>query len=498
MKDKAAISASLRNALARINMPAGASLFFTSANILSKAAAFIFTPVFTRLLTQSEYGEYSLFSSILSVVLVIGSLELSSGVMQRCIQKHREYKCTSILTAILLTSAIILPVTALTAFITATYGTDPGFAGAYLFLGILALSTNIINLYIAGCKFSYNWKPALLIAAIQSILAPIGGIILIAAMPDVSADHVGIKIGVITAINAAVAAALIHLLIKGAISERCAKEERAPSAPTARSLIKTILTLSVPLVPYYASVGAISQADRLIISHFSGTSELAKYSVAYSLGIAFSAITSGITSALCPWIMRKVRADAHSEISPVLNKLISLAAAAIALGVTVFPEVFSILAPGEYSDALPVAFIAATIPIPIALTQCMTSVAIAGEKTAYSILSGIISAAISVTLGYIIIPSRGVVAAALITAISYNILLLLNVVKIRSFLKIKLNFVNNYLQKLVLVAFFSLAILEFKELIPVRIFFIILALIALITSSVKAISVVKESQAEVR
>jgi len=493
MKDRAAVSSSLRGALTKINMPAGASLFFTSANLLSKAAAFIFTPLFTRLLTGSEYGEYSLFSSILSVVLIIGSLELSSGVMQRCIQKHREQKNHAMLLAILLTSAIILLITPVIIYLNAKYARGLSFSGAYPSLAAVALSSNIINLYIAGCKFSYKWKPAMLIAAAQSILAPLLGIILIRSSRNGNIDHVGIKIGVIAAINTAIAISVLFFIIKGTLAERNIRKS-ATVCESGIRIIKSMLMLSLPLIPYYVSVGAISEADRLILSHALGTSELAKYSVAYSLGIAFSAITSGITSALCPWIMRKIRAGAHTEISPILNRLISLGAATVALGMTVFPEVFSILAPKEYSGALPIAFIAATIPLPIALTQCMTSVAIAKERTSYSILSGIISACVSVSLGYLIIPHSGILSAAIITAISYNLLLFLNVVKIRSFLKINLGFVNNYLQKLLLIIFFALIILQFANATEARIFFAFLALFAFAVSARSALSIVREKE----
>ena len=49
--------------LQRLNAPARSSLLFTLTNLFSKGASLVFTPIFTRLLTPEEYGEYSLFSS---------------------------------------------------------------------------------------------------------------------------------------------------------------------------------------------------------------------------------------------------------------------------------------------------------------------------------------------------------------------------------------------------------------------------------------------------
>ena len=64
-----------------VNVPARASFIYMLINVLAKGAAFVFTPIFTRLLGPSEYGEFSLFSSYLSLAVVIGSLELSGGVI---------------------------------------------------------------------------------------------------------------------------------------------------------------------------------------------------------------------------------------------------------------------------------------------------------------------------------------------------------------------------------------------------------------------------------
>ena len=46
-------------ALTDFNLPARSSVLFTAINVFSKGAAFVFTPIFTRLLTEAEYGEYS-------------------------------------------------------------------------------------------------------------------------------------------------------------------------------------------------------------------------------------------------------------------------------------------------------------------------------------------------------------------------------------------------------------------------------------------------------
>ena len=307
-------------------------------------------------------------------------------------------------------------------------------------------------------------------------------------------DHVSLKVAFITAVNIIICGVIMVVLIRNAKAESLEFNKSDDSHLPLVEISKNLLSLSLPLLPYYISISAISQADRFIISRYLGIAELGKYSVGYSLGIAFSAVTSGITAALCPWIMRKVRAGCTQEILPILKKLTSLAAAAITFGISIFPEALSLLAPTEYRGALPIAFIAATVPLTIALTQCLTSMAIAMEKTAYSMLSGITAATIATVAGIIIIPRAGLVSAALITALSYNVLLILNASKIRHFLRIKLNFVNNYLQKMALIAVFAIAISEFSDHVFGRIFFCVSGFSAVIISLKSAVCMIKEKK----
>ena len=50
----------------------------------------ITTPIFTRLLTTQEYGEFNVFNSWLSIVTVFVTLNLYNGVFTRGLVKYEE------------------------------------------------------------------------------------------------------------------------------------------------------------------------------------------------------------------------------------------------------------------------------------------------------------------------------------------------------------------------------------------------------------------------
>lgn len=68
-----------------------ASFWFLICAFMQRGISIISTPIFTRLLTAAEYGQYSVFSSWLSVITVIVSMNLYAGVyMQGLVKFEKE------------------------------------------------------------------------------------------------------------------------------------------------------------------------------------------------------------------------------------------------------------------------------------------------------------------------------------------------------------------------------------------------------------------------
>ncbi|WP_341780016.1 hypothetical protein [Levilactobacillus sp. HBUAS70063] len=68
-----------------------ASFCFLICAFMQRGISIITTPIFTRLLTAAEYGQYSVFSSWLSVITVIVSMNLYAGVyMQGLVKFEKE------------------------------------------------------------------------------------------------------------------------------------------------------------------------------------------------------------------------------------------------------------------------------------------------------------------------------------------------------------------------------------------------------------------------
>ena len=67
-----------------------ASVSYTVCNILQKSLSFITLPLFTRLLTTEQYGQYSVYTSWSSILTIFITLYLSSGSFFKAMVKFED------------------------------------------------------------------------------------------------------------------------------------------------------------------------------------------------------------------------------------------------------------------------------------------------------------------------------------------------------------------------------------------------------------------------
>ena len=76
----------------KIPIQAKASLWFLICGFLQKGISLITTPIFTRLLTTAEYGQYNVFHSWLGMAGIFVTLSLSGGVYAQGLVKFSEQR----------------------------------------------------------------------------------------------------------------------------------------------------------------------------------------------------------------------------------------------------------------------------------------------------------------------------------------------------------------------------------------------------------------------
>ena len=86
-----------------------ASLWFLICSFIQKGISMITTPIFTRILTTQEYGQYSVFNAWLQILTPIVCLNLYAGVYAQGIVKFEDdrHRYSSALQGLCLTLTVL-------------------------------------------------------------------------------------------------------------------------------------------------------------------------------------------------------------------------------------------------------------------------------------------------------------------------------------------------------------------------------------------------------
>ena len=148
----------------------------------------------------------------------------------------------------------------------------------------------------------------------------------------------------------------------------------------------------------------MTNMDKVLISRIVGEAAVAGFSVAYSLGAGVGFVTTGLVSALSPWIMRKIAQGKEERVAEVTLKLTCLVSVG-SLGVlTLAPEVLAFLAPSGYSAALPSVY-PITVTAAVSFISYVTATAlIRAERTASLSLCSIVGAIVNILVNLLLLP----------------------------------------------------------------------------------------------
>ena len=143
------------------------------------------------------------------------------------------------------------------------------------------------------------------------------------------------------------------------------------------------------------------------------------YSIAYSAGMLMTIFTNSLIATVVPWLYRRLNENDFKRISSMSYKLLLIIAAVI-LGIDILaPDIVTILAPKEYSDAMGlVPVIAASVFFMFIYSYC-SNIEFYYEQTKLATIASVSAAGLNLILNYLLIPVFGYRAAGYTTLICY-------------------------------------------------------------------------------
>jgi len=397
-----------------------AAFWFIVVSLIQKGFSFITVPIFTRVITQEQYGIYSTYLSLANIMTVFLTLNLETGAYSNVLGKEKEEKLkneitlsyislTFLLTLIFVIFLIIFPKIFSSLFNTSFL--------LLIFMAVEILSATPINLWVFQQRFKYKYKSLILYTIINCISNVLLGLLfVINAETNYQAAARIASVIVIKIIFALIIYIYYVLKTKKVFSTKKWKET---------------LKFQLPLIPHYLSMNLLLSSDLIMIKKFIGTIEAANYSIAYSIGQVMIIIKQCLIDAIRPWIYNKLNNKKYKEINNITNVLIIVVTILSILLSVAAPEIVLVFASSKYSEAI------YAIP-PIALSSMFVFIfnlfvviETYYKKTTGIMRSSVIAAILNIVLNLIFIPKFGYIIAGYTTMISYMILSLLHYLNIK-------------------------------------------------------------------
>ncbi|MCD7820263.1 MAG: oligosaccharide flippase family protein [Lachnospiraceae bacterium] len=318
--------------------PVKASMWFVICSFMQRGVSMITTPVFSRLLTTEEYGQYSVFSSWLELITIVVTLKLGYAVYMRglVLFKDDRERFTSSLLGLSTTSITIWLLLYLIfhEFWNNLLGMD---TVLMICMFIMMWSTVSFNFWSAQQRVDYKYKELVILTLFVAIAKPVLGILSILIFSDNKVEARIISLAAVEFV--AYASLYFRNMFRGKVFFD-------------RKYWIHALRFNVPLIPHYISTVVLNHSDRLMINWLIGASEAGIYSLAYTISQIITTVNTAINNSLHPWIYKHIEKQEYKSIGNVANILLAGVAGLNLCFLLVAPEVVRIFAPTSYYDAI--------------------------------------------------------------------------------------------------------------------------------------------------
>lgn len=412
-----------------------ASFWFLICSFLQKGIMVITTPVFTRLMSTEEYGQFGVFNSWMSIISVFVTLNLYSGMYTRGLVKYSNRKekfSSSLQTLILILTLVwtliyyifhnkINDLTSLTTVQT-------------LCMFLLIWTSSAFNFWASEQRVDLHYKALVSLTLMVSVLKPVIGICLVKWAADkVTARILGL-------------AAVELVFFSGCF---CAQIKRGKTLYDKQFWNEAFL-FNIPLVPHYLSLSVLNGADKVMIERMIGTSEAGIYSLAYQISQVMMLFNTALAQTLEPWLYKKINEDNIDDIKHIAYPTWIFIAVMNILLICFAPEIVTIFAPADYYQAI---WVIPPIAISVYFIFLYTFFAVFEfyyTTTKLAAIATCTGAILNVVLNYIFLKIYGYYAAGYTTLFCYITYAFMHYIFMRHIVNENMNNRNVYSIKIII------------------------------------------------
>ena len=384
-------------------------IWFTIGTFFVQGISFITMPIFTRLLSTSDYGVTGVYTTWLSVFTTIITLGLMATVNNAKVDFKERYN--EFASSILFLATIFAVLWLIIGFVFKEQIASMIHLNSILvmFLIIQSFFGFIVDFSNAKLNAEYKYKKYLFISISSAIMNTILAIILISNFK--SEKYYG-RIGSL----------LIVALLYGTVLYVIAMKK-------GKKLInfeywKYGLVISIPAIVHLLSGVILQSVDTVMINNMVGASAAGIYTFAYRIGMIMYIVWMACNKAWVPWFYENMKEKKYKDIEQKIKYYIMLFSIMGFILIFISPEIGKLMGTKSFYkglDYVPLIMIGYYFQF---LYSIPANLEFYTKNTKYLSLGTLIAALTNAVLNYILIPRYGAVAGAWTTIISYILLFL--------------------------------------------------------------------------
>lgn len=394
---------------------------YTVGNVFIKGINFLTLPIFSRILSQEEFGVYNVFVSYDAILFVIMGLALHASIQSANLEFRGQInKYTSSISLIYVANvALFLAIAAVFHRQLSVLLDLPPIAVLLLVLG--SFSTALITLYNTRVSLDYAYKKYLLVSACNSI-SNVGVSLLLILTVFRDQRALGRMVGSIMPLF------IIALVILFSFFR---KERPRPNKEYWRFGIK----YSLPIIPHGISQVLLAQFGRIMIRSMEGDGPAGIYSLAANIKLILTIITDSIATAWTTWFYSRMDTGDKQGIQKRAVQLMGLFFILTVGLMALSPELVLILGGKEYDLAKFVAIPMVLDAFILFLYNIVVPSEYYSKKTTFIMVGTMVAAIINIALNYVFIQRYGFLAVGYTTLFAYICYLVMHIIISRKLVK---------------------------------------------------------------
>ena len=382
-----------------------------ACNILQKGIAFLVIPLYVRLLSTTEYGEYTIFHSWCNILIIFATLNLYSGVFTKAMVDYpddRDRYTSSMQGLSTLITAMMF-----TVYLGLRQWWDKYWEMDFtttVMMFVYFLSFPAFSFWAVRQRVENKYKVMVAVTLLQSVATPLISLYLLL--------HTELRA------KAVIWGFLISQTLVG-MTLYVLQFEKGRCFFHKEYWVYAIM-FNIPLVPHYLSLIVLGQIDRILIGHFCGKDKAGIYGMAYQVSMIINVVVSGINGSFVPWVYEKFRAHDFDSVKILANRLCILVGVMSVLAMLITPEIIFVMGTEEYYAAIwiiPAVCLSVYFQFCYGLFGC---VEFYYNATRYVMLATTTGACLSLLLNLILLPRLGFLSAGYTSLTCYAVFMLMH------------------------------------------------------------------------